>query len=191
MKNLDSAVNNTLDLKTNFSSPVNDNAAPANVTVVQNSTNKLQNLASYSLDQPNSFPRPTSIPAIDTISAAWPTPMGSIDNEMDDVSNPPSMQPIADEMSSEEKIPGIQGISNMARIPLDFQEEPGWERSDTTAANVTASHAIHGHARLSPGHAASRHFVPSPSRSLKLLSTKSRETASAFAKRKGIAVANT
>lgn len=173
------------------SSPVNDNAAPNNVTVIQNATNRLQNLASYSLDQPNSFPRPTSIPAIDTMSAAWPTPMGSIDNEMDDAVNPPSLQPIENEMSSEEKIPGIQEISNMARIPLDFQEEPPWERSHATAANVTAGHATHGHARFSLGQAASRHFVPSPSRSMKkLLSLKSRKITSAHARRKGNVAAN-
>ncbi|KAL9958353.1 hypothetical protein ACROYT_G035358 [Oculina patagonica] len=174
---------NRLQNLASFSSPVNDNTATNNVTVVQNATNRLQNLASYSLDQPNSFPRPTSIPAIDTMSAAWPTPMGSIDNEMDDAGNPPSLQPIESEMSSEEKIPGIQEISNMARIPLDFQEEPPWERSHATAANVTAGHATHGHARFSLGHAASRHFVPSPSRSIKkLLSVKSRKIIRAYAK---------
>ena len=184
VKNPDT-VNSELALKTNVSSPVLDNAGPDNVTVVQNATNRLQNLASYSLDQPNSFPRPTSIPAIDTISAAWPTPMGLIDNEMDDAGNPPSLQPIANEMSSEEKIPGIQGIPNMAHIPLDFQEEPPWERSQTSAAKVAAGHATHSHARFSLGHAASRHLVPSPSRSMKkLLSAKSRRINIAHARQK-------
>lgn len=179
VKNIDS-VNNTPTQRTNFSSVDNDNAVTNNVTVVQNATNKLQNLASYSLDPPNSFSRPTRIPAIDTISAAWPTPMGSIDNEMDDVGSPPSMQPITNEMSSNEKIPGIDDISNVARIPLDFQEEPPWERSHASAANVTD-----GHATSSFGHAVGRHFVPTPSRSRqKLLLVKSRKIASTYARRR-------
>ena len=172
---------------TNSSSVVNDNAVTNNVTVVQNATNKLQNLATYSLDPPNSFSRPTRIPAIDTISAAWPTPMGSIDNEMDDVGNPPSMQPITNEMNSmnsNEKIPNIDEISNVERIPLDFQEEPAWERSHASAANVTDSHATHGHAMSSFSYT-SRHFVPTLSRNRKkLLLVKGRKIISTYARRR-------
>jgi len=40
-------------------------------------------------------------------------------------------------MSSNEKIPDIDEISDVARIPLDFQEEPAWERSHASVANVT------------------------------------------------------
>lgn len=178
-------VNNTKG--TNSSSVVNDNAVTNNVTVVQNATNKLQNLATYSLDPPNSFSRPTRIPAIDTISAAWPTPMGSIDNEMDDVGNPPSMQPITNEinsMSNNEKIPNIDEISDVARIPLDFQEEPAWERSHASAADVTVSHATYGHAMSSFSHT-SRHFVPTLSRNRKkLLLVKSRKIISTHARRR-------
>ena len=170
-------VNNTKG--TNSSSAVNDNAVTNNMTVVQNAMNKLQNLATYSLDPPNSFSRPTRIPAIDTISAAWPTPMGSIDNEMDDVGNPPSMQPITNEMNSNERIPNIDEIPGVARIPLDFQEEPAWERS-----NVTDSHATHDHAMSSSGHT-TRHFVPNLSTNRKrLLLVKSRKTISTYARRR-------
>lgn len=166
-------VNNTPAAKEkNSSSVVNDNALTNNVTVHQNAANKLQNLATYSLDPPNSFSRPTRIPAIDTISAAWPTPMGSIDNEMEDVGSPPSMQPITNEMSSmnsNEKIPGIDEISDVARIPLDFQEEPAWERSHASTANVTDGHATRMHATSLSAQASSRHFVPIPSRNGKKL----------------------
>ena len=187
-------VNNTPAKGTNSSSDVNDNVVTNNVTVVQNVTNKLQNLATYSLDPPNSFSRPTRIPAIDTISAAWPTPMGSIDNEMDDVGNPPSMQPITNEMSSmssNEKIPDIDEISDVARIPLDFQEEPAWERSHASVANVTDGHATHGHAMSSFGHAASRHFVPTLSGNRKKLRlVKSRKIISTYARRRENVVAH-
>ena len=176
-------VNNTPAKGTDSSSVVNDNAVTRNVTVVQNATNKLQNLATYSLDPPNSFSRPTRIPAIDTISAAWPTPMGSIDNEMDDVGNPPSMQPIANEMSSmssNEKIPDVDEISDVPRIPLDYQEEPAWERSHASVADVTG-----GHATSSFGHAASRHFVPTLSRNRKKLRlVKNRKIISTYARRR-------
>ena len=179
-------VNNTPSKGTNSSSVVNDNAVTNNVTVVQNATKNLQNLATYSLDPPNSFSRPTRIPAIDTISAAWPTPMGSIDNEMDDVGNPPSMQPITNEMSSmssNEKIPDIDQISDVARIPLDFQEEPAWERSHVSSSSVTDGHATHGHAMSSFGRAASRHFVPTLSRNGKALRViKSRKIISTYAR---------
>ena len=164
---------------TNSSSVVNDNAATNNVTVFQNATNKLQNLATYSLDSPNSFSRPTRIPTIDTISAAWPTPMGSIDNEMDDVGNPPSMQPITNEMNSNEKIPNIDEIPGVARIPLDFQEEPAWERSHAPAANATDSHTMSSFSHTS------RHFVPTLSRNRKkLLLVKSRKIISTYARRR-------
>lgn len=178
------AVNNTL-AKTNLSSPVNDKTAANSVSVVQNATNGLKNLATYSLDQPNSFPQPTSIPPIDTMSAAWPTPMGPIDNEMDDVGSPPSLQPIANEMSSEEKIPNIADISDVERIPLDFQEEEPWERSHATAANVSASHDTQGHFSSSLGHAASRHFIPTLSRSRKKSALKeASKMTSAYARRR-------
>ena len=180
-------VNNTPAKGTNSSSVVNDNAVTNNVTVVQNATKKLQNLVTYSLDPPNSFSRPTRIPAIDTISAAWPTPMGSIDNEMDDVGNPPSMQPITNEMnsiSSNEKIPDIDQISDVARIPLDFQEEPAWERSHASS-QVKDGHATHGHAMSSFGRAASRHYVPTLSRNGKKLRViESRKVVSTFARRR-------
>ena len=184
VKNSD-PVNYTPAKGANTSSVVNDSAVSNDVTVVQNATNKLQNLATYSLDPPNSFSRPTRIPAIDTISAAWPTPMGSIDNEMDDVGSPPSMQPITNEMSSTEKIPGIDEIPDVGRIPLDFQEEPAWERSHASAANVTDGHATHGHVTSSFGHAASRHFVPIPSRNRrKLRLVKSRKIISTYGRRR-------
>ena len=110
--------------------------------------------------------------------------MGSIDNEMDDVGNPPSMQPITNEMSSmssNEKIPDIDQISDVARIPLDFQEEP--ERSHASSSNVTDGHATHGHAMSSFGRAASRHFVPTLSRNGKTLRViKSRKIISTYAR---------
>jgi len=139
------SVKTRLALKTNFTSPVSDFSGTSSVSVVKNTNNGPQNLASYSLDPPNSFPQPTSIPAIDTLSASWPTPMGSIYNEMNDIENPPTMQPIGNEMSSEEKIPGIENISSVEPIPLSFEEESPWERSHATSSNVISGHANLGH----------------------------------------------
>ena len=128
-----------LTLKTNFSSPVNDHAAASKG--IQKAANGPQNLVSYSLDPPNSFPQPTSIPAIDTLSATWPTPMRSIDDEMNDMEATPTLQPIGNEMSSEEQIPEIEGISSVWRIPLGFEEEAPWERSHAISGNATSGHA--------------------------------------------------
>ena len=138
-------------LKTNFSYPVNENAAISNEPGSQNTANGPQNLATYSFDPPNSFPQPTSIPAIDTFSATWPTPMGSIDNEMNDIENPPTLPPIGNEMSSVEKIPGIAQITSVQRIPLNFEEDEPSERSHATFGNFMPGHASPGHA--SAGHA--------------------------------------
>lgn len=150
--------------KTNLYSVVNEKKVTNGVSVVENATNGLKNLTTYSFAQPNSFPQPTSIPPIDTMSEAWPNPMGSIDNEMEDIGSPTSMQPIANEMNDEEKIPGIADISDMERIPLDFQEEEPWERSQATASHVTHSHTTHGLDGSGVGHAARRHVVPAPRR---------------------------
>ncbi|PFX22331.1 uncharacterized protein LOC111334402 [Stylophora pistillata] len=150
--------------KTKLYSVVNSKAVSHSVSVVQNTTNGLKNLTTYSFDKPNSFPQPTSIPAIDTLSEAWPKPMGAISNEMEDVESPPSMQPIANEMSNEEKIPGIADISDMERIPLDFQEEEPWERSQATVSQVTHSHSTHDHDGSGVGHAVRRHVIPTPRR---------------------------
>ena len=49
-------------------------------------------------------------------------------------------------MSSEEKIPEIEGIASVGRIPLSFEEEPSWKRSHTMSGNVMSGHEIHGHA---------------------------------------------
>lgn len=139
-------VKTTLALKTNFSSPINNYPAISSESNIRRTSNGPQNLVSYSLDAPNSFPQPTSIPAIDTLSVKWPTPMGSIDNEMNNMEIPPTLQPIAKEMSSEEKIPEIEGIASVGRIPLSFEEEPSWKRSHTMSGNVMSGHEIHGHA---------------------------------------------
>ena len=73
--------------------------------------------------------------------------MGSIDNEMSNMEIPPTLQPIGKEMSSEEKIPEIEGIASVGRIPLNsFEEEPSWKRSHTMSGNVMSGHKIHGHA---------------------------------------------
>ena len=55
------------------------------------------------------------------------------------------MQPIGNEMSSEEKIPGIENISSVEPIPLSFEEESPWERSHATSSNVISGHANLGH----------------------------------------------
>ena len=139
-------VKTTLALKTNFSSPINNYPATSIESNIQRTSNGPQNLVSYSLDAPKSFPQPTSIPAIDTLSVKWPTPMGSIDNEMSNMEIPPTLQPIGKEMSSEEKIPEIEGIASVGRIPLNsFEEEPSWKRSHTMSGYVMSSHEIHGH----------------------------------------------
>ena len=75
--------------------------------------------------------------------------MASIDNEMSNMEIPPTLQPIGKEMSSEEKIPEIEGIASVGRIPLSFEEEPSWKRSHTMSDNVMYGHEIHGHASRS------------------------------------------
>lgn len=130
-------------LKTSFSSVNNDHPMTTVDSGIQKSTNGPQNLVSYSLDPPNSFPQPTSIPPIDTLSATWPTPMGSIEKEMSDMALPVTMPPITNEMSNVETIPGIEGISTVERIPLEFAEESPWERSHARSSSVISSHALH------------------------------------------------
>lgn len=135
-----------LALKTNFSRPVNDHADTTVESGIHKASNGPQNLVSYSLDPPNSFPQPTSIPPIDTLSATWPTPMGSIDSEMDDIGIPPTLEPIGNEMSGVDKIPKIEGISSVGQIPLSYEEESPWERSHATSGDVLPGHAIRSHA---------------------------------------------
>ena len=129
-------------LKTSFSLVNNDHSMTSVDSGIQKSTNGPQNLVSYSLDPPNSFPQPTSIPPIDTLSATWPTPMGSIEKEFRDMDVPVTVPPITNEMSNVEAIPGIEGISTVERIPLEFAEESPWERSHTTSGSVISSHAL-------------------------------------------------
>ena len=133
-------------VKAKFSSVINDHPVTSNDPGISKTINGPHKLVSYSLDPPNSFPQPTSIPAIDTLLATLPTPMGSIEREMNDVGIPLTMPPITNEMSNEEKIPGLEGISTVEPIPLDFAEESPWERSNATTGAVTAvtsSHSIH------------------------------------------------
>ena len=93
--------------------------------------------------------------------------MGSIDDEMKNIEIPPTLQPIGKEMSSEEKIPEIEGISSMGSIPLSFEAEPSWKRSHTISGNVMSGHAIHGYASHSMnnvnknGHVMSGHEIHS------------------------------
>ncbi|XP_068752178.1 uncharacterized protein [Montipora capricornis] len=133
-------------VKAKFSSVINDHPVTSNDPGISKTINGPHNLVSYSLDPPNSFPQPTSIPAIDTLSATLPTPMGSIEREMNDVGMPFTMPPITNEMSNEEKIPGLEGISTVEPIPLDFAEESPWERSNATTGAVTAVTSSHFHA---------------------------------------------
>ena len=128
-------VNRKLDLRTKFSAPSNVSSAKSSEPSDTYTADGPQNLASYSLDPPNSFPQPTSIPAIDTISVRSPTPMGSIGDEMNTIENLPSLPPIGSEMNENEKIPGIEEITSM-QIPLSFEEEEPLEKSH---ANPTAS----------------------------------------------------
>lgn len=123
-------------LKTSFSLVNNDHPVTSVDSGIQKSINGPQNLVSYSLDPPNSFPQPTSIPPIDTLSATWPTPMGSIEKEFSDMDVPVTMPPITNEMSNVEAIPGIEGISTVERI---------------TSGSVISSHALHNNASDTQG----------------------------------------
>lgn len=138
-------------LKTSFSLVNNDHPMTSVDSGIQKSTNGPQNLVSYSLDPPNSFPQPTSIPPIDTLSATWPTPMGSIEKEFSDMDVPVTVPPITNEMSNVEAIPGIEGISTVERIPLEFAEESPWERSHAMSGSVISSHALHSNASDTQG----------------------------------------
>ena len=141
-------VNRKLDLRTKFSAPSNVSSAKSSEPSDTYTADGPQNLASYSLDPPNSFPQPTSIPAIDTISVTSPTPMGSIGDEMNTIKNLPSLPPIGSEMSENEKIPGIEEITSM-QIPLSFEEEEPLEKSHATSGDFIPGHANTGHTNSS------------------------------------------
>ena len=141
-------VNRKLDLRTKFSAPSNVSSAKSSEPSDTYTADGPQNLASYSLDPPNSFPQPTSIPAIDTISVTSPTPMGSIGDEMNTIENLPSLPPIGSEMNENEKIPGIEEITSM-QIPLSFEEEEPLEKSHATSSDFIPGHANTGHTNSS------------------------------------------
>lgn len=54
-------------------------------------------------------------------------------------------------MSNVEAIPGIEGISTVERIPLEFAEESPWEKSHATSGSVIPSHALHNNASDTQG----------------------------------------
>ena len=141
-------VNRKLDLRTKFSAPSNVSSAKSSEPSDTYTADGPQNLASYSLDPPNSFPQPTSIPAIATISVTSPTPMGSIGDEMNTIKNLPSLPPIGSEMSENENIPGIEEITNM-QIPLSFEEEEPLGKSHATSGDFIPGHANTGHTNSS------------------------------------------
>lgn len=171
-------LNKKLDQRTKFSAPSNVSSAKSSEPSDKYTRNGPQNLASYSLDPPNSFPQPTSIPAIDTFSVTSPTPMGSIEDEMNTIENLPSLPPIGSEISENEKIPDIEEITSM-QIPLSFEEEDRLEKSHATSGDFKPGHSNIEHTNPSnayptgsisndtTSHARRREFVASnPSDSL-------------------------
>ena len=101
----------------------NTEAPTFNALKAHNGTNSQQHVQSLSPYQLNSFPHPTSIPVIDALFDPSPTPMGSIESEMEKVEK----APMADELRREEA--KTRRVSTEGRIHLDFEEEEPWERS--------------------------------------------------------------